>query len=76
MSKRGQKWVEKIIKDFQKYVASYSEQFLYKTYSDKIIIDDMLYGLGLAFDKEKHQYGDGYTKWKKALLGHLNSGAK
>lgn len=65
--------MELIVKRFQEYVASYNKQILYKEYSDETLIDDMLYGLGLAFDK-KFVFGNGYRDWKEVLVKYLETG--
>lgn len=65
--------MELIVKRFQEYVASYNKQILYKEYTDETLIDDMLYGLGIAFD-QKFVFGNGYTNWKEVLVIYLETG--
>lgn len=68
MKTRKQKRMGKIVKRFQEYVASYSQQMCYQDYSDETFIHDILYGIGIAFDKKQFGMADGYGKWKKKLV--------
>lgn len=68
MKTRKQRRMEKIVKNFQEYVASYSKQMCYQYYSDETFINDMLYGIGIAFDEKQFRMADGYDKWKKKLI--------
>jgi len=63
----------KIVSYFQNYVATYSDQQNYKTYGDRIFIDDMLYGIGIAINKYQYQNAVGYRLWKKELLKFMNN---
>jgi len=65
--------MDKIVSYFQNYVATYSDQQNYKTYSDRIFIDDMLYGIGIAINKNKYQNAVGYRLWKKELIKYMNN---
>jgi hypothetical protein len=53
------------------YMATYNDQVGYESYSAKIFVDDVLYGLGISLDKEKYQYGQGYREFKKDLMAFL-----
>lgn len=55
----------------QKYMATYDKQFGYQDYRDETLIDDVLYGLGVALGRE-HQFADGFAKFKAKLRAHLN----
>jgi len=63
----------KIVSDLQKYVTTYSDQPYYNTYSDKTFIEDMLYGIGIAINKEKYQNAEGYRLWKQELIKYMNN---
>ena len=67
---KEEKRMEEMVKQFQIYVATYSNQLLYKTYSDETFLDDMLYGIGLTFGKE-HEFASGYEIWKEKLKNFL-----
>lgn len=60
-----------IVAAFQKYVSTYSDQPYYETYLDKTFLDDMLYGVGIAFDREEYSTALGYEKFKARLREHL-----
>lgn len=66
-----QKEVEEIVASFQHYVATYTNQPDYLNYSDTTIVDDMLYGLGLAFNEREYKMAGGYRKFKNRLRKHL-----
>lgn len=68
MKTRKQKRMEKIVRHFQEYVASYSKQMCYHDYSDETFIHNILYGIGIAFDEKQFRMADGYDKWKKKLV--------
>ena len=62
------------IKYLQNYFKSYPTQLGYEKYSDKTIILDTLYGLGVALD-DKYSYAQGFAEFKKLLLKHLSEDA-
>ena len=66
------KRMEKMVKKFQEYVASYSRQPLYKTYSDETFLNDMLYGIGVTFSN-KFEFRDGLFYWKKVLKNFIET---
>ncbi len=59
--------MRKIVDDFQQYVATYSDQHEYVAYSDLTFINDMLYGIGLALDKDRYYSASGFDRWRKRL---------
>jgi len=69
--KKRKKDVERIVKSLKKFINTYDKQTHYQNYSNDTIIDDFLYGLGVAFDSEKHSFANGYKKWKQKLTAHL-----
>jgi hypothetical protein len=60
------------LKKFKNYVNNYDKQTSHKKYSVKTIIDDFLYGIGICLD-EDNENAQGYRKFKKELLEHLNA---
>lgn len=66
LKKGHNKRIGGIVKKFQKYVATYSDQPYYETYSDETFINDMIYGIGIAIDK-KYEFNKGFKLWKKDL---------
>jgi hypothetical protein len=63
--------MEKAIAEFQKYVATYTDQPGYRDYADITVIRDMVYGLGIAFDKERFYGPDGFERIKKIFVDVL-----
>ncbi|MEZ0155236.1 MAG: hypothetical protein AB9Q22_10105 [Candidatus Reddybacter sp.] len=55
----------------QAYWASYDKQPGYENYSRRTLIDDALYGLGIAIDKDQFKEAPGYDKFKALLREHL-----
>lgn len=49
---------------------TYDKQVGYLDHTNKTIIDDVLYGLGVALDN-KYRFADGFDKFKKRLRRHL-----
>lgn len=70
MTKR-QKRVKSAIEYLKKYINTYENQKGYLDYADGTIIDDILYGLGVALDEEKYKFGNGYDRFKLRLLDHI-----
>lgn len=67
---KKQRRMERMVAGLQEYVRTYSDQACYRDYSDQTLIDDVLYGLGLAFG-EQYRGADGYDKFKALLRQHL-----
>lgn len=67
-----QRRVKGIIAKLKDYIDTYPNQIDWTNYEDETIINDIVYGLGIALDKEEHKYFDGFQKFKKKLIQHLN----
>ena len=52
------------------YLDRYDKQQGYESYSEETLIDDVLYGLGIALDS-RNAYANGYEKFKTRLISHL-----
>lgn len=52
------------------YMDRYDKQQSYESYSEETLIDDVLYGLGIALDS-RNAYANGYEKFKTRLIAHL-----
>jgi hypothetical protein len=59
-----QKRMQRVVADFQKYVATYDSEVYSKDYADKTFVNDMLYGIGVALDPEKYKGATGFEKFK------------
>ena len=62
----------KIADDLTLYWSTYNDQINVDLYSPGIIIDDALYGLGIAINPELFKEADGYEKFKKVIKEHLD----
>lgn len=72
MNKQQRDHIEEVISYLQQYIDTYSEQEHYTSYSERIVIDDMLYGLGVALYGEKAKFANGYRWFKReVLLPHI-----
>lgn len=69
MSGRKKKivWAVKYLQD---YMDNYATQEGYGNYSETTLIDDVLYGLGVALDN-KYSCAQGYDLFKERLCKHL-----
>lgn len=66
------KRVRKIVEGYQEYVRTYSSQTFFDTYTDSILIDDFLYGLGIAFG-EQYRGASGFEKFKAVLRERIGT---
>ena len=60
-----------IVAKLTDYMVTYSAQPGYEDYSDTTLIDDVLYGLGIALEPEKHHAAQGYDIFRQKLMLHL-----
>ena len=66
-----QKRMKRAIRYLADYFGSYEKQLGCLDYTDKTLIDDVLYGLGVALDPMAHMWAGGYEVWKNKLREHL-----
>jgi hypothetical protein len=66
-----QRRIQKAITYLRDYMVSYDKQYGCLDYSDETFIDDVLYGLGEALDKDKYEFAGGFAMFKKRLRLHL-----
>ena len=67
------KRMELMVQYLKRYIDTYEDQYGYQNYSDSTLIDDILYGLGVALNPEEHQFASGFDTFKSKLIEHLNS---
>lgn len=70
---KPQKRMRDAVTYMQDYMRTYSDQYGYMDYTDETFIDDVLYGLGVAIDKEKFSFFVGAQAFKQRLREHLDS---
>lgn len=56
------------LEKFKNYVNTYDEQVGHKSYSEKTIILDFLYGIGISINSEEYSAADGFKRFKALLL--------
>jgi len=61
------------VRMMQDYWGTYDMQRGYEDYRVGTLIDDAIYGLGMAIDKEQFQCADGYDRFKAILREHLSN---
>ena len=61
---------KEVIDYLKDYINTYEEQANWQEYSETTIINDILYGLGVALD-DKYFAAQGFDKFKEKLRGHL-----
>ena len=66
-----QKHVKQAIEYLARYMKTYDKQTGYLDYTDETIIDDVLYGLGVAIGGREYQMADGFAKFKERLAKHI-----
>lgn len=67
---------EKAISFLQHYFSTYTNQHGWEKYHVDTIINDTLYGLGLAIGGKRYKFHDGFSQFKIRLLRMLRNGAK
>jgi hypothetical protein len=65
--KQKQKRMEGIVARMQEYTRTYSDQAEYRDYSDRIFIDDFLYGIGIALDPKQYRGATGFDRFLDVL---------
>lgn len=70
---KQQKRMIAIVKSFQEYVLTYTKQQGYANYGDETFILDMLYGIGIAIDKDKYSMAPGFDDFKKRFAAYLKT---
>ena len=59
--------VGEVVAKFQESMSDYHKHAR-GDWDDSMVIDDILYCLGVALDPEKYRYGQGYRKFKADLI--------
>ena len=65
------KRMKKAVEYLQQYIATYDLQSSWENYSDGILIDDVLYALGVGLYGQEFEYSTGYAAWKDELRAFL-----
>lgn len=65
-----QKPMKQSVEELTKYMATYPNQYGYENWPVDMLIDDVLYGLGVAISEE-YRFANGYSKFKQLLLERL-----
>ena len=69
------KRTRKCVKRLQKYMAAYTKQVEFHDITNKTLIDDVLYGLGVALGPKRYEFNNGFRLFKARLLKHLQAKA-
>ena len=64
---KEQKKVKEFVEYMQTYWNTYTEQSSYINFNENTLINDALYGIGVALNKEEYQWRQGFDKFKKHL---------
>lgn len=62
--------MQQVVMNLEQYIDTYDEQEGYQEYSDRVYIEDIIYGLGASLS-EDNKFTKGFLKFKKELLVHL-----
>ena len=71
-----QKRMKKAVEYLQDYMATYDKQTGYLDYADETLINDVLYGLGVALGPKRYAFAQGFRRFKKRLAKHLANHAE
>jgi hypothetical protein len=66
-----QKRMRDAVRRMRKYMNTYPKQDGYMDYSDYTFIEDILYGIGIALEPDKHAFATGFDAFKTVLREHL-----
>jgi hypothetical protein len=69
--KQKQARMRAIVKRMIHYVDTYPQQDSYADYSDRLFIDDMLYGIGIAMHPKEFHGPDGFDKFLDVLQDRI-----
>ena len=69
---KHRKRMKQAVKYLQDYMNTYDEQPEYLDYPVETLVNDVLYGLGVAVGGDKYKYGDGFEKFKRGLVKFLS----
>ena len=72
ITKQQERRIQKAVAYMQGYMSTYTNQTDYQRVSDRVWIDDVLYGLGASLGKE-YEFRDGFDKFKDVLRKHLEA---
>ena len=67
----SQKRMKLMVAYLKRYIETYDKMYGYENYTDETLIDDILYGLGVALNPNEHSFASGFYTWKKKLYAHL-----
>jgi len=70
-TKKHQKRIKEAVKYLQNYMRTYSDQPFYENYTDETLINDVLYGLGVAIGGDDNKFANGFEAFKVKLRNHL-----
>lgn len=73
VSCRDKNLIKHGVRLLQDYWGTYDMQLGYEDYRIGTLIDDALYGLGLAIDKERFKNAQGFDEFKAVLREHLEA---
>ena len=62
-----------VIAAMKHYIDTYPDQLGWKQYSKETMLADLVYGIGIAMDRDKYEFADGYDAFKKFLIDFLTS---
>lgn len=71
LTRKRRERMKAIVVSLQRYMESYDKQQSYLDYEDATVIEDVLYGLGVALGPEEYCWGTGFDKFKARLREHL-----
>lgn len=65
--------MKKAVKYLQNYMQTYPSQLMWEKYSTQVLVDDVLYGLGVAISPNKYRNAEGFARFRADLIAYLQS---
>ena len=59
------------VKELQEYWNDYSDQLCFEDYRPDTLLDDAIYGIGVAVNPAVYKFSSGFKEFKKDLLKYL-----
>ena len=65
--------IKQAVAVLQEYMNTYQDQPEYERYMTVTLVNDVIYGLGLAIDENRFSGHAGFTEFRRVLAEHLKT---
>ena len=63
----------KVIAAMKEFIDTYPDQIGWQEYTKDTVLNDLIYGIGVAIDHDKYSFAMGYRYFKKDLIKFLTN---